>query len=93
MQLVGATEGFIRKPFVLKGLAHGALSAFFALMFLSGIIIVFTQNIPELQLITSTLKLVYLYAVVVVIGMIMSGISTLIAVKRFINIRVDKLYV
>ncbi len=92
MKLVGATEAFIRKPFVVKGLVHGIFSALIALALLTAIIAAFKQNIPELELLSSMETLVYLYASVVLLGMMMSGLSTLFAVKRYLHMRADNLY-
>ena len=48
MQLVGATRGFISRPFVYKGIMQGLISAFIAIIIL-GVIIYFSQKeFPEL---------------------------------------------
>ncbi len=92
MKLVGATESFIRKPFVMKGVIHGILSAVLALSLLSGIVAVSKQNIPELELLSSMETMAYLYVAVILLGIVMSGLSTLFAVKRYLHMRADSLY-
>jgi len=92
MQLVGATESFIRRPFVLRGMAQGILSAVIALFLISGIMATIKQNIPELELISSLELMAFLYAVVLLLGLLVSGFSTLFAVSRYLNLKPDKLY-
>ena len=92
MQLVGATKGFIRRPFILKGILHGVYSAFFALLLISLLIVLARENIPELALLESNNLIALLYTFVLLLGMAMSGISTRFAVNRFLSINTDNLY-
>ncbi len=92
MQLVGATQTFIRKPFILKSIVQGILSAAIALAILTGVLAMLIQNIPELQLLTSPAMMIYLYAFVLLLGIIVSGFSTMLAVSRYLNLKTDKLY-
>jgi len=92
MQLVGATKGFIRRPFVFRGMLHGMYSAFFALVLLSIFIVVARENIPELALLESNDLIAGLYLFVLLLGMAMSGFSTRFAVNRFLSKNTDKLY-
>jgi cell division transport system permease protein len=92
MQLVGATESFIRKPFVLKGILQGAISAFVAIIMLLGIIETLRENIPELKLLTNNSTLIYFFIGIVVTGVLMSGFSTSLAVSKYLRIKADKLY-
>ena len=92
MQLVGATQAFIRKPFILKSIVQGLLSAAIALAMLTGVLAMLIQNIPELQLLTSPAMMIYLYAFVLLLGIVVSGFSTMLAVSRYLNLKTDKLY-
>lgn len=92
MQLVGATQSFIRKPFILKSIVQGILSAAIALAMLTGVLAMIIQNIPELQLLTSPAMMIYLYSFVLLLGIIVSGFSTKLAVSRYLNLKTDKLY-
>lgn len=92
MQLVGATEGFIRLPFVVKGITQGLISAVIALAFLSGIIVVFQQQIPELKLLLNVNTLGLFYLFIVVLGMLMSGFSTFFSVRKYLRINPDRLF-
>src|SRR5882757_5112295 len=48
MQLVGATKGFIRKPFILYGIWHGILGAMIAIVILMGTLYLAERQIPDL---------------------------------------------
>src|SRR5258707_4232210 len=48
MQLVGATKGFIRKPFLLYGIWHGLLGGLIAIILLIGMLYLATIQIPDL---------------------------------------------
>ena len=47
MFLVGATQRFIRKPFIIKGILCGVFSSFFAILLLLGFIYFFQSQIPD----------------------------------------------
>ena len=92
MQLVGATNDFIRRPFVQRAVLHGALSALLALLLLSGVTTLLKENIPELQLLEDRVTMLILYLAVFISGIAISGISTWLAVTRYLKTGSDKLY-
>ena len=92
MQLVGATESFIRWPFVLIGISQGIISALIALAVLSGIIIALQQQIPELALLINVETLGFLYLSILLLGMLMSGFSTFFSVRTYLRISPDRLF-
>ena len=92
MQLVGATNAFIRRPFVQRAVLHGALSALLALLLLSGVTTLLKENIPELQLLENRFTMLMLYLSVLMLGIIISAVSTWLAVTRYLKTGSDKLY-
>ncbi len=92
MQLVGATESFIRKPFVIKGVLQGAISAALAILLLLGIIETLRENIPELKLLSSNIALVFLFGAILTGGIILGAFSTSMAVGKYLRMDSDKLY-
>jgi cell division transport system permease protein len=92
MQLVGATEGFIRRPFVQTGLIHGLISAILAIGMLAGVIYISRKEIPEIISLQSVDLSLILFAFVIVIGLIISWISTYFAVRKYLRIKTDYLY-
>ncbi len=92
MQLVGATQRFIRKPFLLKSLWHGLLSAIIAIILL-GVVLYFSRSIlPELVDMQDIDMFLSLFGIVTLLGPLITGFSTLFAVRKFLRISQDRLY-
>lgn len=92
MQLVGATEGFIRRPFLSTSIIHGLISSFIAIGMLSVVIYISRKQIPEIISLQSLDLFLLLFAFVILIGFIISLISTFIAVRKYLKQKVDYLY-
>lgn len=92
MQLVGATEAFIRKPFVKTGVSQGFFGAILADILLIIMMYWLNKHIPELALIQSLEITVCIYVGIIVIGIILASISTATALRKYLNAHIDKLY-
>ena len=92
MQLVGATQGFIRRPFVFRGLAHGIYGAIIAIGLLIGIIYFFQRLVPEIMDILDLEILGIVFGIVLVLGMFISWICTTLAVRKYLRLDADRLY-
>lgn len=93
MQLVGATEGFIRKPFVVTGLIQGLIGGLISLVLLSGMLYLAVKGIPELSQLQDIKSIGLLYAFILITGMSLTGISTYFAMRKYLRIKTDKLFV
>jgi cell division transport system permease protein len=92
MQLVGATGGFIRRPFVARGVFNGIVSGIIALLLLSAVLYSLDKNIPEFFELQNFNVYLLLYAFVVVLGVLISWVSTSLAVRKFLRIQSGDLY-
>jgi cell division transport system permease protein len=92
MQLVGATQGFIRRPFLYRSIFNGFLSAFIAIGFLTVITYFSIDQIPELLELQDITILLILVAIIVLLGVFLSWISTYFAVRKYLRIKTDLLY-
>ena len=92
MQLVGATKGFIRWPFLKKGLLHGFYAGIVSIILLSGIISLIQQRFPEFGQLSDMIILGYLFGGLVVFGFILSGFSTFFAINRYLHQHIEELY-
>ncbi|PKP33254.1 MAG: cell division protein FtsX [Bacteroidetes bacterium HGW-Bacteroidetes-16] len=92
MQLVGATENFIQKPFLLIGIAQGAVSAILACLLLYGIMETLLNQVPELSVLTGPVTRFYLYLSILLAGMIITSVSTYVAVSKFLHMKSDQFY-
>lgn len=92
MQLVGATRAFISKPFILKSLLHGLISSVIAILLL-GVVLYFSRRaIPELVDLQDIDLFLSLFGIVMVLGLLITGLSTLFAVGRYLNLKSYKLH-
>lgn len=92
MQLVGATKSFIRAPFVRQSLFFGSIGGVLALLGLLGVAWTLNQYFPELNIISDVQGLLWLSLFVLGTGVLISGLSTYFATRRFLNLRSDELY-
>jgi len=93
MQLVGATKGFIRRPFIYRGMLQGIIAAIIAMGLLTGSVYFMQKEFDEIITLQDVEILGILYAGVLIVGVFISWISTLFAVNRYLKIKVDKLYI
>ena len=92
MQLVGATKGFIRKPFIGRGLINGLYGSIIACILLSGLIYLIQREMPELKQLQDWQIIGTLFISITVFGLFLSGISTFFAVNRYLRLKLDDLY-
>jgi cell division transport system permease protein len=92
MRLVGATQWFITRPFLWRSLWQGMFSGAIAIMLLTGVLYVAQNEFGEIMGFIDPNILLFLFLCVIVLGMLISFVSTLFAVNKFIRIDSDKLY-
>jgi cell division transport system permease protein len=92
MQLFGATKWFIIRPFLGKSILNGLLSGLLACLLLTGVIAYFNYLLPDLGLHTDLVTFALLFGALILFGIIISFISTLTAVLRYLRIKVEDLY-
>ena len=92
MQLVGATKGFIRKPFLLYGIWHGLLGGLIAVMILIGTLYFADKQIPDLIILQSYTEFGIVFLGVIGLGIFISGFSTFLAVNKFLRLKIYDLY-
>jgi cell division transport system permease protein len=92
MQLVGATKGFIRKPFLLYGIWHGLLGALIAIIILMVTLYLAVQQIPEIVVLQNYAEFGIVFLVVIGLGIFISAFSTVLAVNKFLRLKIYDLY-
>ena len=92
MQLVGATQSFISKPFIVRSVWNGFYSALITIALLMGLIYTAQNNFPELIELQDINLFIELFLMVMIAGVGITFISTYFAVKRFLKIQTDELY-
>jgi len=92
MQLVGATKGFIRKPFLLYGIWHGLLGGLIAILILIGTLFLAYKEIPDLVILRNYTEFAIVFVFVLGVGIFISGFSTFLAVNKFLRLKLYDLY-
>jgi cell division transport system permease protein len=91
MQLVGATKGFIRKPFMLYGIWHGLLGGLIAIVILVGTLSLAYKEIPDLIILRNYTEFGLIFVAILGIGIFISGFSTFLAVNKFLRLKIYNL--
>jgi cell division transport system permease protein len=93
MQLVGATQPFIRRPFLWKGVVNGIVASFIALLMIFGVIrMAQSQLLPDLAEMNDADTYFTLTGTVVLLGIFISWVSTYFALRRYLRLKADELH-
>ena len=79
MKLVGATKWFIMKPFLGRSITQGILAGLGA-------------SLPELLTIAEAGKVAIILGAMIAGGIVISGLFTILALNKFINMKSNKIY-
>ena len=92
MQLVGATKGFIRKPFLIKAFWLGFLGATIASTALFTLLYFLDKFFPEFYILQDYKLLSILFGGLFLIGILITTVSTYFVTLRLLNIKSEQLY-
>jgi len=92
MQLVGATKGFIRKPFIWNGILNGLISSVLVIGLLIVVVYFAVQQVPELLMVENVMMYIILVVFILLLGILISWFSTYFAVRKFLRMKTDYLY-
>jgi len=92
MQLVGATKGFIRKPFVLIAMLHGLIASFIAVIILLGLLYYAQKEIPEIIILRNYTEFGIVFLFLVGVGIFITALSTTFAVGKYLRLKIYDLY-
>lgn len=92
MRLVGATNAFIRRPFVCGMMGAGVIAALLANLAIAGLVYYFSIEYPEIESVIKVSDLVITTALVFVLGISLSIMATIFAVNRYLRMKTDNYY-
>jgi len=92
MQLVGATRSFIRFPFIVKSVLHGIYGAIIACFILLMIFTSYQSELKDFIDFQDSVSLAILVGSIFTFGIIMTALSTYLAVNKFLRMKFDQLY-
>jgi cell division transport system permease protein len=92
MQLVGATRPFIRSPFIAKSALHGIYGGLIACFMLLAIFLSYQKELKSFVDFQNPTSLALLGGGIFVSGILITVISTYLAVNKFLRMKFDQLF-
>jgi cell division transport system permease protein len=92
MQMVGATNAFIRKPFLQQSIFLGIYGAVVANILLFIAIHSLKKEIPIFSTANDIVTLGFVFLLVLMLGIFISATSTYVAVNKFLRLKFDELF-
>ena len=92
MQLVGATPAYIRRPFIRNGISQGFFGALLADALLALLLYGLTKRLPELTFVQDYRIIIGIFVGIIILGILLGGLSTRSALRKYLNADVDQLY-
>ncbi len=88
-QLVGATNRFIRRPFIIKSIFSGIISASVSSLIISLLVLLLKENFADIITIEGILEIdVFIF----VFGILITAVSGRFAVNKYLKLKTDDLY-
>jgi cell division transport system permease protein len=92
MQLVGATGGFIRRPFMWQAIFQGIVAGMIGMALLMTLFFALNNVLDVIQIEMSLMQLLLLFGAILVIGSTLTLISTWFALNKYLRTKLDDLY-
>ena len=92
MKLVGASWGFIRRPFVRRSMGLGVLAALIACAVLGGFVYALYRYEPEIEMVLGWQELAITAGAVLLFGLLMTAVCAHISVNKFLRMKAGVLY-
>ncbi|HLU16669.1 MAG TPA: permease-like cell division protein FtsX [Edaphocola sp.] len=92
MQMVGATRGFIARPFDISAILMGLISAGVAIVALVGLRLIILNWNPEIHSIEDYRLFLALLGLILLLGVLISLFSTHRSVYKYLKLKVEDLY-
>lgn len=92
MQLVGARSGYIRRPFLWQSVGMGIVSGIIAMALLMGLFYALNNMVDWIEIPMTIQMFLMLFASLILMGVIISLISTWFALNKYLRMQLDDLY-
>lgn len=92
MQLVGATPGFIRRPFILSAIGQALISGLIAGCMVLGFLFLLERYDPIFLDMTDIRIFLIVMVGIVLLGIIITVLSTYFALRKYLRLNLDNLY-
>jgi cell division transport system permease protein len=92
MQLVGATQWFIIKPFMFKSILHGIYGGLIAVLLLTGTVYVLLDTFPDMVILQNYRYTGIMFGILVVLGVFITLLSSFAITRKYLKLKIDDLY-
>ena len=92
MQMVGATRWFIARPINQRAIVNGLIASVIAIAAIWGTVLLIESFIPDFKLLHDNNGLLTLFAIIILLGIIISLASTHRSVIKYLRMKLDDLY-
>lgn len=92
MELIGASWGFISRPYLVRSVKNGFWSAMISIILLIAVLVLVQIDQAILSEFEYTLELTILFGGLIVLGILISSLSTFYVVNKYLKMRLDDLY-
>jgi len=92
MQLVGASNWFIRKPFLISSLLQGILASVIAIGLNYSVLRYINASIPSFNFLSDFNIFLLSALLIFIFGIVLSLVSTTLAVKKYLHAHLSELY-
>lgn len=92
MQLVGATHAYIRRPFLFQAIIQGIVSSIIGLGLLAGLFYAMNNVLESIEIKFDMYSFILLTSSILSIGLVITFISTWLALNKFLRMKLDDLY-
>ncbi len=91
MKLVGASEWFIMKPFLLRSLLHGVYAWLIAAAMFLALVAGLGEGLPEVTFLAESRPVMFVLGGMLLLGLLISGLFTTFAVDKFVRMNTTKI--
>ncbi len=92
MQMVGASNSFIRKPFLLRSLWLGIYGSFLANLIIFVVIFLYRKELQEIISLNDIYTIVFIFLLIFLMGLLFSILSSYFAVNKFLRMKFDEMF-
>ncbi|MEG1587032.1 MAG: permease-like cell division protein FtsX [Bacteroidales bacterium] len=92
MKLVGATPGFIRRPFVVANVASGIMASIIAMALITGLLYLIGTEYAGFYKLISLELLLIVFGIILGLGIVITALASFFATNRYIRMRSDDMY-
>lgn len=92
MELVGASWGFIQRPFLGKAALHGLISGIIACAMLAGLLYLAVRKYDAILEVLNEQWLILTFAGIIVSGILLTLLSTYLVIRRYLRVQLDDLF-